>query len=767
MSEIEFNYEGTQIIVQCNSEEKMGEIIDRFVSKAVKKKEELYFIYSGQMVDENKTFISQVNEIDKQRNKMSILVNNKNDANSEEDEESLRKSKYIICPTCQEKARILVKNYKLGFYDCKNGHRIKDLPISDYESTQNIDESKIKCQNCLKNNKSTSYNHIFFICFDCKKNLCNLCKSIHDKTHNIIDYDEKFFTCDEHYENYISYCNNCKKDICVTCEMEHKEHNIITYGSILPNIKKIKEDINNFNSHREKLKKDIQDIINKLNIVLKTLNEYFSIYEDIINSYEVKKRNYFLLQNIHDITKFNESIIKDIDQITNEKNISNKIDFIFKIYDNLNIKENNKDTENINDNNKINDFNKLLKDYKNINEKELLIKEENNNIINDKTKGEKSDENIKEENNIKNDSGVKKNNTNEIVVIDKELMDNYEKIEDNNYKDFDVSKTKNFLSIETKINIKSVFVLKDGRIIAFNDEEKNFICLVFDLKNKISFDIKLDKITNIFQMEDGIVFITTTSKIMLLDIKEKEFEIVYSLEIESLNEDKNEEMKNFAFFKLSNEKIILLIYKYIYKNKILNKLNYTIFESYLFDYKNQKLTLEKSSKLNSTKNIYFDEKDKLMIINDKEIVMTYFESGMFFHSFYLMFLDLEKDKKIESIKLTNSEYFHSILCPINKDIFIFTGDNKLYPIHLRNHRRKKEFCLDGHESINSAFSLNDKQFMVASTKYIYHLELKQDNKLNQIQKIELSNSKIIKYRKNSLIILRNYSNVNSTINLYG
>ena len=549
--------------------------------------------------------------------------------------------------------------------------------------------------------------------------------------------------------------------------MEHKEHNIITYGSILPNIKIIKEDINNFNSHREKLKKDIQDIINKLNIVLKTLNEYFSIYEDIINSYEVKKRNYFLLQNIHDITKFNESIIKDIDQITNEKNISKKIDFIFKIYDNLNIKENNKDTENINDNNKINDFNELLKDYKNINEKELLIKEENNNIINDKTKGEKSDENIKEENNIKNDSGVKKNNTNEIVVIDKELMDNFEKIEDNNYKDFDVSKTKNFLSIETKINIKSVFVLKDGRIIAFNDEEKNFICLVFDLKNKISFDIKLDKITNIFQMEDGIVFITTTSKIMLLDIKEKEFEIVYSLEIESLNEDKNEEMKNFAFFKLSNEKIILLIYKYIYKNNKLDKLNYTIFESNLFYYKNQKLTLEKSSKLNSTKNIFFNEKDRLMIINDKEIVMTNIESGIFSPNLYLMFLDLEKDKKIESIKLTNSEYFHSILCPINKDIFIFTGDNKLYPIHLRNHRRKKEFCLDGHESINSAFSLNDKQFMVASTKYIYHLELKQDNKLNQIQKIELSNSKIIKYRKNSLIILRNYSNVNSTINLYG
>ena len=37
-----------------------------------------------------------------------------------------------------------------------------------------------------------------------------------------------------------------KKIFCVACETEHQGHEIITYGSLLPNLKKIKEEVNNF-----------------------------------------------------------------------------------------------------------------------------------------------------------------------------------------------------------------------------------------------------------------------------------------------------------------------------------------------------------------------------------------------------------------------------------------------------------------------------------------------------------------------------------------
>ena len=100
-----------------------------------------------------------------------------------------------------------------------------------------IDEKKIICQNCNNSNKNESYQNTFFRCLSCKINLCPLCRSSHDKTHSIIDYEQKNYICDLHYEGYSSYCKDCKKDICLICEKNHDKHKIISYGKMLPNIK--------------------------------------------------------------------------------------------------------------------------------------------------------------------------------------------------------------------------------------------------------------------------------------------------------------------------------------------------------------------------------------------------------------------------------------------------------------------------------------------------------------------------------------------------
>ena len=99
---------------------------------------------------------------------------------------------------------------------------------------------------------------------------------------------------------------------------EHNEHKIISYGSIFPNIKKIKDETSNYNNKKEAFKNDIKNIIEKLNNLIYTIDNYWAIYEDI-NSYGNKKRNYFLLKNINDMIKFNNDIIKDIDKTINEK----------------------------------------------------------------------------------------------------------------------------------------------------------------------------------------------------------------------------------------------------------------------------------------------------------------------------------------------------------------------------------------------------------------------------------------------------------------
>ena len=101
--------------------------------------------------------------------------------------------------------------------------------------------------------------------------------------------------------------------------MDHIEHKIISFGGILPNLKKIKQESDDFYNKIEKFKNNIRVIINKLNKLIETSEIYFGIYQDIINSYGNKKRNYSLLQNIRDMNQYNNDFIKVINNIMEKK----------------------------------------------------------------------------------------------------------------------------------------------------------------------------------------------------------------------------------------------------------------------------------------------------------------------------------------------------------------------------------------------------------------------------------------------------------------
>ena len=62
--------------------------------------------------------------------------------------------------------------------------------MENFKNTQLINESYIKCFKC-NNDKNKTYNKQFYVCINCQKNLCPLCRSSHDKKHKIIDYDKK------------------------------------------------------------------------------------------------------------------------------------------------------------------------------------------------------------------------------------------------------------------------------------------------------------------------------------------------------------------------------------------------------------------------------------------------------------------------------------------------------------------------------------------------------------------------------------------------
>ena len=380
MMKVIFNYKGNETIIQCKINETMEEVLNKYKSQI--EIDNVYYLYNGNNINEKNKLEEIVNNEDRGLNIMKILVY---DINEKVDNKNIKE---IICPECNENVIININEYKLGI-KCNNNHN-NIILFKEYKN-KIID---IRCNKCNKN-KNDILNNELYICLKCKINLCPLCKLNHEKDHDIINYDNKNYICNKHNENYIKYC--CNKNICMYCENEHKNHKSIYYGDILPDINdEIKEYI-------DKLKKEIEDIKNKLNNIMNNImdniNIYYNIYNNIIDNYKKKRKNYEILQNINEFNNYNKIIIKDIKEIINDKDINNKLKNIINIYNKINkieeikyydnyiigefeIKENNKEIRIINSYEQyLRESNFEIKDeYKN----EEEIKENIEIIMNDK-----------------------------------------------------------------------------------------------------------------------------------------------------------------------------------------------------------------------------------------------------------------------------------------------------------------------------------------------------------------------------------------------
>ena len=189
MAEIIFSFQNQTTIIQCKQEDSMKDICIKFANKIMKNYEELVFRYGGEKINLNFKFMDIANEEDKKIGKMNIIADLK---------ENIRKfehiiSNEIICPKCKENCNFGINDYKVTLYGCKNSHEKRNIILDDFYKTQTIDESNIICDNCKENNKQITYNKQFYKCLVCTQNLCPLCKSKHDKSHIVIEYEQKNF----------------------------------------------------------------------------------------------------------------------------------------------------------------------------------------------------------------------------------------------------------------------------------------------------------------------------------------------------------------------------------------------------------------------------------------------------------------------------------------------------------------------------------------------------------------------------------------------
>ena len=333
MAEVLFIHAGVPINVQCKFNDKMKDIIKKLKEKVKIRSGNIYYLYNGAILNnEEFTFEQIANQVDKNRKKMSItIIEDTSDIKKKE----IIKSKNIICPECKENIRMDIKEYKINLSKCKNGHNIENILFNEFEETQNINLTEITCDICKKINKGKTYNNEFHKCLTCNKNICPLCKSNHDNNHKIIYYDEKYYKCSEHNDDYIAYCEDCKKNLCSLCD-GHKVHKRLIFMDILPKKEDLIEKINEIKSTIDKFNNQMRVLINILNDVKDKINMYYKIYEDIINNYDNKNRNYEIIYNINQLQ--NNKIKDELDKII-ESNIIEKYKNIFNIYQKMNIDE--------------------------------------------------------------------------------------------------------------------------------------------------------------------------------------------------------------------------------------------------------------------------------------------------------------------------------------------------------------------------------------------------------------------------------------------
>jgi len=270
---LEFSYSGIKTIIQSSFNEKINEVFLKYSSMIKEDINSLMFLYNGQIINEELTIQQVVNEVDKRRKKMNILASDLEEYESE----TMKKSEIPICPKCGENIIIDIKDYKIKLYDCKNKHEIDYMNFFEYENTQKIDEAKIICGKC-HGKKSETFNNEFYRCISCKINLCPLCKIKHNNSHEIINYEDKNYICEMHNEFYFAYCKQCKSNICLTCQSEHDDHDIISFGKILPKIDNLKK-------YREELKTKVNNFKNKIEEIIKMLNNDNSFNGSFLSEY--------------------------------------------------------------------------------------------------------------------------------------------------------------------------------------------------------------------------------------------------------------------------------------------------------------------------------------------------------------------------------------------------------------------------------------------------------------------------------------------------
>ena len=289
-----FIYNSNSVTIQCKENDKMRKVCKDFQNKHNNNRNDIDFYYFGMPINPESTFYETANELDKLNKEITINVYNKNESN--DSGPKLEKSKDIIYPICKKNCYIKIEG-KYIKTKCSDNHEKKTL-LTQFEKTQIIDISAIKCSKCnLSNKKESETCGTFYYCLICKENICHNCKCLHPQKHKLSEYNNKKGLCLKHRDNYTSYCEDCKMDLCDLCESKHdKNHNIKQY-------KEKAVDVEELSIKHKNIETKTNDIIKKICEKLNFIKALLCFSGERIENYEPRNKNNIELENINEIKK--------------------------------------------------------------------------------------------------------------------------------------------------------------------------------------------------------------------------------------------------------------------------------------------------------------------------------------------------------------------------------------------------------------------------------------------------------------------------------
>ena len=356
MSEIKIIFTYLDKKIQMNFDKScfIKDILNAYSLKIEKNIEDLNFLFNGEILSTNST--QKLSELNDKDETINISVSSKNDSKKETINSikvKFKESIHIICPKCKDMSEIDINNFKISLKNCNNGHVLSGFFLNDFTYTQLIDESKIKCKFCDKKEKELikiNKDNKLLLC-SCGDIFCELCAKKHsedidindkNKKHSTINYSNKEFYCIEHNSSYTGYCHKCKKNICDKCENhKHNKHRIDFFKTISPNnifIKKIKSINYELNEKVAKFNKELKDLTEFINKISKNIQNdlkiLLSIINNVVEDYNLKRRNYQSIQNIKNIYKTIDEtpIFGKIDLFLQTSNYSKRIEYLLDIY---------------------------------------------------------------------------------------------------------------------------------------------------------------------------------------------------------------------------------------------------------------------------------------------------------------------------------------------------------------------------------------------------------------------------------------------------